>query len=343
VKAAGGQDAYREQRAQAAEEARSKQTAEEAELEAKRMERKRKHAEGEKPHCAKVKAAGGQDAWKAQLQEQRAQAAEEARSKQTAEEAELEARRMERKRQKAEGNKLRRVKVKAAGGQDAWAQLQEQRAQAAEEARSKQTAEEAELEARRMERKRQKAEGNTLRRVKVKLFSPLEQRKRLLERQQRALAAEQDRAISLSQPKQMVEEATLEAEAFNAVLIESGRPMRARVLLEREKRAQQMKESRAFTHTGFVAVGMFVGWHNFVVVGMFVRLQQFFVVAVAPSQFKAHGQRSPIFIHLGARCHATCCVTYSAVFEPWTRSQSARCRGVWKYSGTRAHRAPARW
>jgi hypothetical protein len=295
---------------------------------------------GQKLRHAKVKAAGGQDAYR----EQRAQAAEEARSKQTAEEAELEAKRMERKRKHAEGEKPHCAKVKAAGGQDAWkAQLQEQRAQAAEEARSKQTAEEAELEARRMERKRQKAEGNTLRRVKVKLFSPLEQRKRLLERQQRALAAEQDRAISLSQPKQMVEEATLEAEAFNAVLIESGRPMRARVLLEREKRAQQMKESRAFTHTGFVAVGMFVGWHNFVVVGMFVRLQQFFVVAVAPSQFKAHGQRSPIFIHLGARCHATCCVTYSAVFEPWTRSQSARCRGVWKYSGTRAHRAPARW
>ena len=37
-----------------------------------------------KLHSVKVKAAGGQDAWKVQLQEQRAEAAEEARSKQTA-------------------------------------------------------------------------------------------------------------------------------------------------------------------------------------------------------------------------------------------------------------------
>jgi hypothetical protein len=51
----------------------------------------------------------------------------------------------------------------------------------------------------------------------------------------------------------------------------------------------------AWFYTGFVAVGMFVGWHNFVAVGMFVGLHRSFVVAVAPALFKAHGQRSPIF------------------------------------------------
>jgi len=29
--------------------------------------------------------------------------------------------------------------------------------------------------------------------------------------------------------------------------------------------------------------------------------------------FQAHGQRSPIFIHLESRCHATCCVAMDAV------------------------------
>ena len=57
----------------------------------------------------------------------------------------------------------------------------------------------------------------------------------------------------------------------------------------------------------FCGGGHVVGWHNFVAVGMFVGLHRFFVVAVAPALFKVHGQRSQIFIHLEARCHATRC------------------------------------
>jgi hypothetical protein len=101
--------------------------------------------------------------------------------------------------------------LNAADGRDAWAQLQEQRAEAAEEARSKQTAEEAELEAKRMEKKRKDAESAKRRRAKVKLLSPLVQTTRLLQLEQRAQAAEEDLAFSLSQPKQTAEHAALEA------------------------------------------------------------------------------------------------------------------------------------
>jgi hypothetical protein len=174
------------------------------------MERKRKKAERDKRHNDRVKAAGGRDAYR----EQRAQAAEEARGKQTTEEAAAEAKLMKRKRKHAESQKLHRVKLNAAGGRNAWAQLQEQRAEAAEEARSKQTAEEAELEAKRMEKKRKDAESAKRRRAKVKLLSPLVQTTRLLQLEQRAQAAEEELAFSLSQPKQTAEHAALEALAL---------------------------------------------------------------------------------------------------------------------------------
>ena len=112
------------------------------------MERKLKKSESDKRRYNKVQAAGGQDAW-AMHREQRAQAAEEARPKQTAEEAELEAKQMERKCKQSESDKRRYDKVKAAGGRDA-----EQRAQHKAEdfafslSRPKQTAEEAVLEER---------------------------------------------------------------------------------------------------------------------------------------------------------------------------------------------------
>jgi hypothetical protein len=115
-----------------------------------RRKRPRKQADYDKRHRDKVKAAGGQDAWK----KQRAEAAEEARSIRTAEEAAAEAKRMERKRKKAGYEKRYAAKVKAAGGQDDRALQREQRAQHAKEdlafllSRPKQTAEEAELEVR---------------------------------------------------------------------------------------------------------------------------------------------------------------------------------------------------
>ena len=126
-------------------EATASSAAKGAAVESKQMERKRKQSESNKRHYDKMKATGGQDAW-ALHREQRAQAAEEARPKQTAEEAELEAKQMERKRKQSESNKRHYDKLNATGGQDAWALHREQRAQAVEEARPKQTAEEAELE-----------------------------------------------------------------------------------------------------------------------------------------------------------------------------------------------------
>ena len=179
----------------------------EAAAEARQMEKKRKKAENNASYRAKVKDAGGLGGYR----EQRALAAEEARSKLTAGDAELEAMLMKRKRQRAEGDKLRHAKVKAVGGQDAY---RERRALAAEEARSKLTAEEAVLEeAKQMEKKRKHAGYDKSRHAKLKLISPLAQEKRLLEQEQRALAAEEDRAFSLSRPKQTAEEAELEERA----------------------------------------------------------------------------------------------------------------------------------
>ena len=70
-------------------EATASSAAKGAAVEAKQMERKRKQSESNKRHYDKLNATGGQDAW-ALHREQRAQAVEEARPKQTAEEAELE-------------------------------------------------------------------------------------------------------------------------------------------------------------------------------------------------------------------------------------------------------------
>ena len=118
---------------------------------------------------------------------------------------------MEKKRKKAENNASYRAKVKDAGGLGGY---REQRALAAEEARSKLTAEEAVLEeAKQMEKKRKHAGYDKSRHAKLKLISPLAQEKRLLEQEQRALAAEEDRAFSLSRPKQTAEEAELEERA----------------------------------------------------------------------------------------------------------------------------------
>ena len=60
-----------------------KLTAEEAPAEAWQMEKKRKKSEINARYVAKVKDAGGKNGWK-QQRKQRAEAAEEARSKQTA-------------------------------------------------------------------------------------------------------------------------------------------------------------------------------------------------------------------------------------------------------------------
>jgi hypothetical protein len=100
VKDAGGLGAYREQRALVAEEARSKLTAGDAELEAMLKQKKRKQADRDKLRRDEVKAAGGRAAYR----ERRALAAAEALSTLTAEEA---AKKMEKKRKKAEGEKLR--------------------------------------------------------------------------------------------------------------------------------------------------------------------------------------------------------------------------------------------
>ncbi len=72
---------------------------------------------------------------------------------------------------------------------------------------------------------------------KVKFLSPLEQTKRLLEREEHAGESEQDLNFSLSQSKQTVEEALLESEAYIAYLMESCREMHARALLELEQRS----------------------------------------------------------------------------------------------------------
>ena len=83
-------------------------------------------------------------------------------------------------------------KVKAAGGRDAY---RERRALAAAQALSTLTAEEA---AKKMEKKRKKAEGEKLRCDELKLLSPLALKNRLLVQEQRALAEDRDRAAHLS-------------------------------------------------------------------------------------------------------------------------------------------------
>jgi hypothetical protein len=88
-----------------------------------------------------------------------------------------------------------------------------------------------------MERKHKHAEVEKCCYNKVKLLSPLEQTKRLLEREEHVGESEQDLNFSLSQSKQTVEEALLEAEAFIAYLMESCREMHARALLELEQRS----------------------------------------------------------------------------------------------------------
>ena len=80
-------DAYREQIAQVSKEALSKVTAEEAELEAKLMKRKRKQSESNKSRHVKVK---------------------------------VTAKLMKRKRKQSESDKGHHVKVKASGGRDSY-------------------------------------------------------------------------------------------------------------------------------------------------------------------------------------------------------------------------------
>ena len=160
------------------------------------MERKLKKSESDKRRYNKVQAAGGQDAW-AMHREQRAQAAEEARPKQTAEEAELEAKQMERKCKQSESNKRRYDKVKAAGGRDAY---REQRAQHKAEdlafslSRPKQTAEEAAAEEAAAE-------------AKIERKHQLAQHKA------------EDLSFSHSRPKQTAEEAELEERGLMAAMM----------------------------------------------------------------------------------------------------------------------------
>ena len=103
------------------------------------MERKRKKAESQKLRRAKVKAAGGQDAYR----EHCALTEEEALSKLTVEEAEL---LKQKKRKTADYDQLRNTEVKAAVWRDAYRKL---RALAKEETLGKLTAEEAGLQQKR--------------------------------------------------------------------------------------------------------------------------------------------------------------------------------------------------